>query len=109
MATFYLLPSRPLVGQRMAEFLTTVFPGLPWARGDWCELAETLGLTAMTQPDVYVVYREDLADGVPVEETLGLDFGAEPGDEVVEVMLGGRLSPLAVKRWRFGDEGRAAA
>jgi hypothetical protein len=109
MSTFYLLPSRALLGQRFSEFLEAIFPGLHWPRGDWANLAETLGLTALAQPGVYVIYREDVPEGVRLEEALRADFGAEAGDEVVEVMLGGRLAPLAVRRWRLDEPQRQAA
>ena len=42
MATFYVLPSRHLLGQRFSELLAATFPGVrdtPW---DWPDLAESL-------------------------------------------------------------------
>src|SRR6267154_161538 len=65
MSTFYILPSRSLLGQRFAEFLASVFPGLDWQRPEWRDLAETLGADVLRQSDVYVVYREDLPEGAP--------------------------------------------
>jgi hypothetical protein len=109
MSTFYVLPSRALLGQRVGEFLEGVFPGLHWQRSEWPDLAESLGLAAVTRPDVYVLYREDVPDGGRLADALAAEFGAERGDEVVEVLLGGRLAPLAVRRWRLGDELRPAA
>ena len=108
MSTFYVLPSRSLLGQRFAEFLATIFPGLDWQRAQWRDLAEVLGADVPQQSDIYVVYREDLTEGV-LDEALVRDYGAEPGDEVVEVALGGRLANLTTRRWRLGEESRHAA
>ncbi len=103
MSTFYVLPSRPLLGQRFAEFLGDIFPGMAWQRDEWRELAETLAAELSRHADQYVVYREDMAEGAPLDETLARDFGAASGDEVVEVALGGRLAALATRRWRLCD------
>jgi hypothetical protein len=97
MATFYLLPSRPAFGQRFGDFLAAVFPGLSWKRGAWPDLAEMLGGAAAGHPGVYVVFREDVADEHDPEESLASDFGAEPGDDVIEVHTN-----LAVRRWKMG-------
>ena len=109
MSTFYVLPSRPLLGQRFAEFLENVFPGLQWPRDQWRDLAEVLGAETLRQPDTYVVYREDVPDGIALAEALVRDCGAAPGDEVVEVSLGGRLAILTARRWRLDDGPRQVA
>jgi hypothetical protein len=109
MCTFYVLPSRPLVGQRFAEFLENVFPGRQWQREQWRDLAEILGIEAIRQSDTYVIYREDVPEGVALSEALLQDFGAAMGDEVVEVALGGRLAILTARRWRLGEEPRQVA
>jgi len=109
MSTFYILPSRSLLGQRFAEFLGSVFPGLDWQRPQWRDLAEMLGANVPLQADIHVIYREDLTDAAVLDEALVRDFGAEPGDEVVEVALGGRLAMLTTRRWRLGQQARQAA
>jgi hypothetical protein len=98
MATFYLLPSRHALGQRFSDFLAAVFPGLSWTRGAWSDLAETLGAAAGGHSGVYVVFREDLADEHEPEESLARDFGAEPGDDVIEL----HPMSLAIRRWKMG-------
>jgi len=98
MATFYLVPSRLALGQRFNDFLTAVFPGLSWKRGDWSDLAETLGKAASGTPGVYVVFREDVADEHDPEESLARDFGAEPGDNIIEI----HSTNLAISRWKMG-------
>jgi hypothetical protein len=97
MAIFYLMPPRQALGQRFGDFLSAVFPGLSWKRGAWSDLAEILGSAAGVHPGVYVVFREDLADEFDPEESLGRDFGAEAGDDIIEVH-----STLAIRRWKMG-------
>ncbi len=111
MSTFYVLPPRPLVGHRFAELLGALFPGTAWPRDDWSELAEALGGVALASPDIYVVYREDVAEGPDLLATLARDFGAEPGDAVVEVQIGARLEDVACRRQVLPGtgHGRAAA
>lgn len=109
MSIFYVLPSRPLLGQRFAEFLQTVFPGHQWPRDQWCDLAEMLGGQVQQRADVYVVFREDVPEGVALDEAMTRDFGAAPGDEVVEVAPGGRLAVLTARRWKLEDGTREVA
>ncbi len=102
MATFYLLPPRPLLAEYFAAHAASLFPGLAWAPGDWEDMAETLGLLAARRPDVFVVYREDLSSETSSEQDLADGFGAEPGDEVVEVRPSGRPGEWAGRRWQVG-------
>jgi hypothetical protein len=88
MSTFFLLPSRHFVGRQFAELLSTLFPGLDWPAHTWPDLAEVTASLALTQSDVYVVFREDLPDTGPAEQALVDACGAERGDEVIEVHLG---------------------
>ena len=60
MSIFYLMPPRPFVGDRLADFLQTYFPGLDWDMASRASLAETLGEAAAARTDVYVIYRDDL-------------------------------------------------
>src|SRR2546423_712552 len=103
MSTFYVLPARPHLGQRFAELLAGLFPGTVWPREDWLDLAEALGAAAMTQPDVFVVYAEDLPAGDGLEHSLLASFGAEAGDEVIEVRPARSLAEVAIQRWRIGE------
>lgn len=103
MATFYVLPSRPRLGQRFAELLTGLFPGTTWPREDWLDLAEALGAAAMSQPNIFVVFADDLPADQELEPSLIERFGAEAGDEVVEVRPGRHLAELGVERWRVNE------
>ena len=103
MSTFYVLPARPVLGQRFAELLTALFPGTVWPREDWHDLAEALGAAALSQADAYIVYAEDLPVGPSLECGLIECFGAEPGDEVIEVRPGTGLTEIAVQKWRVNE------
>jgi len=109
MATFYVMPPRPLLGQKFGDFLGGLFPGRSWQKGEWTELAESLANAAEGHPGVYVVFSEDLAEDVPAEIALQRDFGAEAGDEVIEVRSTKTFSDWNVRRWRVADSQRRAA
>jgi len=100
MSTFYLLPPRPLLGERLAGFLQTVLPGLDWDVDTRANLAEAVAAAASIHDNVYVVYREDLPKGESPSRSLTDGFGAETGDEVVEVRPGSRPGELVSRRWR---------
>jgi hypothetical protein len=99
-STFYLLPPRPVLGERLAGFLQTVLPGLDWDLATRAALAETVETAASAHADVFVVYREDLPDGEPPARALADGFGAVAGDEVVEVRSGARPGEMTARRWK---------
>ena len=101
MSIFYLMPPRPFLGDRFADFLQTLFPGLAWDSAARSSLAETLGEAAAARDGVYVIYRDDLPREEAPDQALVNGFGAEPGDEVVEVRPGGRAGEVATRRWRI--------
>ncbi len=101
MSMFYLLPPRPLLGDRLASFLQAILPGLDWDSGMRTNLAETVSAAAAAHPDVYVVYREDLPEGETPARALADAFGAAAGDEVIEVRPGARAGEFATRRWRM--------
>jgi hypothetical protein len=100
MSTFYVLPPRPHVGRSFAAFLQTWFPDLDWPRDAWADLAEALAAAAGDHPDVYVVYRDDLPEGEEPGRALADGFGAEEGDEVIEVVPGGGPAEVTARRWQ---------
>jgi hypothetical protein len=99
MAVFYLLPPRPFLGERFAGFLQTYFPGLDWDAATRSQLADVFGAAVVGRSDVYVVYREDLPHGEAPVRALMDGFGAEAGDEVVEVRPGARPGEVVTHRW----------
>lgn len=103
MSIFYLMPPRPFLGDRFADFLQTLFPGVAWDSSSRLILAEQLGEAAAARGDVYVIYREDLPHQESAAQALVGGFGAEAGDEVVEVRPGGRPGEVITRRWRIGE------
>lgn len=100
MSTFYVMPSRLLLGQVFGEFLASLFPGLSWNRFEWEDLGEALGTAARIQPEVYVLFREDLANEDDLPGSLERDFGAELGDQIIEVSVG--EGGPNVRHWQIG-------
>ncbi len=101
MAIFYLLPPRPLLGRCFAGYLQELFPGLEWSVQSWSRLAEILEAAADDREGVYLVHPEELPQGEDVRQALADGFGAEPGDEIVEVRPGARPGDWSVRRWRM--------
>jgi hypothetical protein len=101
MSTFYLLPPRPQLGERFAGFLKQIFPGLEWDSTRWSELAELVGSATAHHPDVYIVFGEELPAGNDVADCLAEAFGAEPGDELIEVRPGALPGQMPTRRWRI--------
>jgi hypothetical protein len=101
MSIFYLMPPRPFVGDRLADLLHSLFPGLDWDIASRDSLAVTLGEVAGARADVYVIYRDDLPREEAPAQALVDGFGAEPGDEIVEVRPGGRPGEILSRRWRI--------
>jgi hypothetical protein len=99
-STFYLLPPRRFLAEHLASYLDGVFPGLAWDNPS--ELVETLSAAASAHPDVYVVHREDLSHLGDVGPALIDGFGAEDGDQVIEVSVDSG-KPTA-RSWRVGDQ-----
>ncbi len=96
MSTFYLLPPRILAGHQLLALL-----GLAGNQPDrLLELCEAVA-RAVENGETFVIYREDLPAGEDPAQALVDGFGAEPGDEVIEIRLGEpsrcwRVGPLAI-------------
>jgi hypothetical protein len=101
MATFYLLPPRPIVGEALSWFLHDWLPGLPRLDEQRMALADAVQLAASQRHDVFLLFREDLPDGADPEQALRDGFGAEPGDEIVEVRMTGP-DRVRSRSWRLG-------
>ena len=59
-------------------------------------------LPASRRPDAYAVYREELPDGEEPGQALMHGYGADVGDDVVELRAGIRPGALRARRWRVG-------
>jgi hypothetical protein len=99
-STFYVLPPRPFLEECLAAYLRPLFPGRVWTGAVSAELVNTLS-TVVRDPGVYVIHREELPDGETVAQALADGFGAEPGDEVIEIRPGNKLGEWAALRWHL--------
>jgi hypothetical protein len=99
-STFYLLPSRPILGERFAGYLQLLFPGLDWGTAAWPDLAELLGAAAARHRDVYVIYGEELPPGEDPNQILAEGFGAAAGDLVIQITPGSTPGDVTTRRWR---------
>ena len=103
MSVFYLLPPRPFLADHFAAYAGSLFPGLEWSSDHCADLVTALGDAVSGRPDTFVVYREELPEGDDALQALADGFGAEVGDEVIEIRPGPRAGELAVRRCRLGQ------
>jgi hypothetical protein len=101
MSTFYLLPTRATVGDRIADLIAPLVPGLALDVAGRTRLAEQLLEALCDVPDVFIVPRDELPHGEAPERALIDGFGALAGDEVVEVRPAARPGEFASRRWRI--------
>jgi hypothetical protein len=99
-STFYVLPPRPVLAERLSAYLHNLLPGLDWTRLTSADMTDWLA-AACRQPDVYVIYREELPAGEEPRQALCDGFGAEAGDEVIEVRSGPRAGEMTARRYRL--------
>ncbi len=104
MATFYLLPARGVLGDQIVDTLGVFLPGIDWTTSARQRLAELLVQTLELRDEVFLVFRDELPGGSAYESALIEGYGAEPGDEVVEVRPG-----LPSRRWRISQLPHLAA
>jgi hypothetical protein len=100
MSTFYVLPPRPSLGDAVAAFLHAYLPGLDWDAAARVRLADAVGEVALNETEVYVVFRDDLPADATTTQALIDAYGAEAGDEVIEVRPIGRGGVTSACRWR---------
>ena len=99
MSRFYVLPPRPLLGDLLASYFGDWLPGLDWDADTRANLTEALRAVATCMPDVYLVFRDELPEGVSTSEALRDACGANEGDEVIEVRPPARSEVPASRRW----------
>ena len=108
MATFYVLSSRHLLGQRFVDLLTATFPRTAFTPWDWPELAEALAAMIEERSEAFVIFREDLDDRLGVKESVRRDFGAEEHDEILEIELDAVPYRILPQPWGVGPARKAA-
>src|SRR4051812_43589300 len=101
MSTFYLLPSRSQLGDRIADFLHTILPGLDWDSATREDLTELITTVAEANAGVYVIFRDELPVDEPTSAALSDIFGADVGDEIVEMLPFGTSGASTSRRWRL--------
>jgi hypothetical protein len=106
MSTFYLLPPRALLADRLADCLQGLLPGIGLDVSCRQRLCARL-CEAVEAPDVYLVHREDLPEGESPARALVEGYGAAAGDEVVEVRCGAHPGELSARRWRVLESAAA--
>jgi hypothetical protein len=102
MATFYVLPPRDCLDQAVSDLFTRLLPELSLPADTWAVVSEQLA--ASWPADVFLVPRDDLPEGEPINDSLASGYGAEAGDRVVEVRLAG-----APRAWFVGAAGMSGA
>jgi hypothetical protein len=100
-STFYLLPPRSLMADHLGDWLSRALPGMDWDVVCRRYLLEMVCVAA-TRPGAYLVHRDELPLGECAERALRDGFGAEPGDEVVEVRMAARVGEFVSRRWAIG-------
>ena len=103
MATFYVLPPRPLFEDSLNQLIHSWMPGLPVPATVGTDLVDSLQSALAQRPGAFLVFREELPDGADSYAALRDGFGAELGDEVVELRLGARPGEMLAKTWRILD------
>lgn len=66
-------------------------------------MTEILESAVLLNPDVFVVYRDELPEGEISARTLADGFGAEPHDVVIDVRLGKTPNECTTQDWRLAD------
>lgn len=95
MATFYVLPPRPVVLDRWLSLQQAMLPGSPLPFSYEFDPIEGMLRSVELTPGLFVLFRDDLPDEEETDtlEALRDGFGAEPGDQVVEVRWRGPDGP----------------
>jgi len=92
MATFYVLPPRSCLEDSLGELIGKLLPGLPLPVDAWDAVVERLAELGGWPADVYLIPRDDLSPGESTIDSMRSDFGAEPGDRIIEVNSNGSRS-----------------
>jgi hypothetical protein len=88
MADFYLLPSRPVVGEEIARLVRPFLPGLRVTAADGLRFLEEL--VGRSGGRAFLIHPEDLPDEADLAASLRDGFGAADGDRVIRVSDGTR-------------------
>ncbi len=92
MATFYVLPSRPLLGERIAHAIRSC-SGPDCSSALWPELAEVVRDVLQRHPGSFMVFQDDLPLGEDPALAIRETFGAEDSDEIIGALAQSPLRP----------------
>ncbi|QVL34767.1 hypothetical protein KIH39_12910 [Telmatocola sphagniphila] len=92
MASFYVLPPRALLQRQLRSIVSAYLPG---ARINEEVLLELFHNQADDQH--FILHREDLPEGMAPLEALELFFGAEAGDQILQISSSGNIESPRVK------------
>ena len=104
MATFFVLPPRPFIQTALESFLESWFPGLNHAAAAWPEVGDVFDTALAGEASTYVIYRDELAEDGGVERGLRDRFGAEAGDQVIEVRGSPCNGEVRTRTWQLRPE-----
>lgn len=101
MATFYVLPARPLFEQMMDRLLAEWLPTVPGPILPAEELTDLVRTHVERKAEIFIVYRDELPEGVDLIDGLRDAFGAENGDDIIELHLASN-GQIRAKSLRLG-------
>jgi hypothetical protein len=102
MSTFYLLPPRAALADRLGDVLASLLPGLSLHQEDRARLVAFVLEALEGREDVFLVPRDELPVGETPERALLDGYGASPGDEVIEIRAA-RPGEFASRRWHIAS------
>ena len=98
MATFYVLPSTGFLSRAFERQLQALFPGLDWEEPALDQVVREVTKAAARHSGVFLVHQHELPESVEVLRALAENFGAEPGDTVIETHAGAKLGEWRIRR-----------
>jgi hypothetical protein len=98
MATYYLLPAPEFLEQIYERHLRVLFPGLRWSADVLGQVVAQVSKAAASHSDVYLIQQNELPEGADLVRSLVDGFGAEHGDEIIEMHAGPTLGEWRVRR-----------
>ena len=102
MSVFYILPSPGFLGKAFERHLHLLFPGLTWDEIFLKLLVGHVLEVTARHAGVYLIQQHELPEQEDVEQALVDGFGAEPGDELIEMHAGARMGEWRIKRRLVG-------
>jgi len=87
MSTFYVLPTRQILGSSLARILAPLVPGLELDAAACADLLDEFLSERGMQHNSFIVWQDDLDGERDARAELVQDYGAAPGDRIVRADL----------------------